>query len=131
MSDISDKISKILEEPENIKMITEIAESLMGENAESREVEAKIAVQEKEAENIQQLSSSSQLNLSAVQNFLSQIANKEDIDNSIRLISALLPYMSKGKRGSAEYVIKILGAMKFLGSFNMNDLSKIISLMSK
>ena len=44
MSDVSDKITKILEDPESLKMISQIAESFMSDNKNENKTEHDISL---------------------------------------------------------------------------------------
>ncbi len=143
MSDAADKIAKILEDPESIKMISEIAESFMTqgtaensssvESSKDKHTDKDIIGSEKEEavstleKSVSSISVPSEI--SSSMKLLYDIIGKGDVENSIRLISALKPYMSKHRRENADSVLKWLGALKFISKYNISEISKLFGLM--
>lgn len=143
MSDTADKIAKILEDPDSIKMISEIAESFMS-GGNSKNISDNVAEKsENDADDdIQKASENNEGNslikadsdklsgeLPSSLKLLYDIIGKGDIENSIRLITALKPYMSKHRRENADSVLKWLGAIKFISKYNLSEISKLLSFM--
>ncbi len=140
MSDTADKIAKILEDPESIKMISEIAESFMssgdpsdeGASTEDQKDEALTENSSAKEATAEATAKGEKLipgELSSSMKLLNDIIGKGDVENSIRLISALRPYMSKHRRDNADSVLKWLKALKFIGKHNISEISKLFSLM--
>lgn len=139
MSDTADKIAKILEDPESIKMISEIAESFMsqGNTNESSDSENDSKNKDsngnkKDEDSKPEKGTSTTIpsgELSASMKLLYDIIGKGDIENSIRLITALKPYMSKHRRENADSVLKWLGALKFISKYNISEISKLLNFM--
>lgn len=139
MSDTADKIAKILEDPESIKMISEIAESFMSQGTTNESTEKdntdnigdtdettkNDASENKVSKNAPAISGE----LTSSMKLLYDIIGKGDIENSIRLITALKPYMSKHRRENADSVIKWLGALKFISKYNISEISKLLNFM--
>lgn len=138
MSEAAEKIAKILEDPESIKMISEIAESFMsgsdsstrdasGEDSNLSEDKTDSQQEENDERKINTLPLIPKDNVSL--KFLEDIIGKGDVENSIKLIVALKPYMSKRRRDSADSVIKWLKLLKLVGKSNISEISKLINLM--
>lgn len=136
MSDTADKIAKILEDPESIKMISEIAESFMKEGVSD---EGKDDDSDKNIpKNHETLSDGEGTDdsgdilpdgLKFTNKLFDDFIKSGDVDNSIQLISALKPYMSRKRRDNADSVIKWLKAISFIGKYNLSDFSKIMKLL--
>ena len=127
MSDVSEKIAKLLEDPESIKMISELAGSFIGNNNEkAQEIIG-------EVQDVQENDTSTELvtekiseNSSAVSYAVNKLLEGADIENTVKLVSALKPYMSKRRRDSADSVLKMLGIMKVVGNSNFAEMAKLL-----
>ena len=127
MSDVSEKIAKLLEDPESIKMISELAGRFIGNNNEkTQEIIG-------EVQNVQENDTSTELvtekiaeNSSAVSSAVNKLLEGADIENTVKLVSALKPYMSKRRRDSADSVLKMLGIMKLVGNSNFAEMAKLL-----
>ena len=127
MSDVSEKIAKLLEDPESIKMISELAGSFIGNNNEK--TQGIIG----EVQDVQENDTSTELvtekiseNSSAVSSAVNKLLEGADIENTVKLVSALKPYMSKRRRDSADSVLKMLGIMKLVGNSNFAEMAKLL-----
>ena len=130
MSDTADRIAKILEDPESVKMISEIAESFMG-NATLPPIGDKESTGEEEKnenrENRTENTSAEQFNIpSTMVEAMNKLMSGGDIDNTVRLIAALKPYLRKHRRDSAESVLKMLNIMKTFGNSNVTEMLKLL-----
>ena len=124
MSDTADKISKILEDPESIKMISQIAESFMTNSADSE------SISQTNSEDSESLKvENTLLNDVPSFKFIEDLLSKADVENSIMLISALRPYMSKHRRESADSVLKVLRILKLINKSNFSEISKLLSIL--
>lgn len=127
MNDVSEKIAKLLEDPESIKMISELAGSFIGNNNEkAQEIIG-------EVQDVQENDTSTELvtekiseNSSAVSSAVNKLLEGADIENTVKLVSALKPYMSKRRRDSADSVLKMLGIMKLVGNSNFAEMAKLL-----
>lgn len=125
MSEASERIAKILEDPESLQMIAEIAESFMSEEASAETDKAQdTTTGDNQPESKGELSILPK-ELSSVLSGLESKISADEIDNTVRLIQAIQPYLSHKRHGSADNVIKILTALKTVSSLN---LSKFVSL---
>lgn len=130
MSDTADRIAKILEDPESLKMISEIAESFMANTGadnqkESEETNEITEIIKDEAE------TSTYNPLVSITEALQKLVGDTDIENTLRLISAIEPYLSTRRQSGARSVKKTLGLMRTLGNGNISDLAKIMSALNK
>ncbi len=138
MSEASDKIAKILEDPENIKMISEIAESFLGNQSESAnnsqlnslKAENEITDNTDEKANKNQSSENNTLTADGTASLgaLQHIVSGADIENAVKLISALKPYMGAHRKESADSVLKILNVIKIVEKTNLSEISKLFGM---
>ncbi len=131
MSDVSEKIAKLLEDPESLKMISEIAGSFIGGTSPNNDDAKKdlIPLHEKTE---QDTHDNSQLYDSTVLSAtIGKLINGSDIENTVRLVTALRPYMSARRRESADSVIRILGIMKIVGNSNFAEMAKLFGTHGK
>lgn len=131
MNDTADKISKILEDPESIKMITEIAESIIGGNTSQERTNQEISTTDTGTVNEEINSSEQEDVFDTVLSSVKKISEHSDIDNTMRLISALKPYMGSRRRESADSVVKILKIIKMAGDSNLPNMIKLFSGINK
>ena len=131
MNDTADKISKILEDPESIKMITEIAESIIGSNTSQERTNQEISTTDTGTVNEEINSSEQEDVFDTVLSSVKKISEHSDIDNTMRLISALKPYMGSRRRESADSVVKILKIIKMAGDSNLPNMIKLFSGINK
>lgn len=129
MSEAYDKISEILSDPENIKLISEIAQGFMKSNEDNGNNDS-----EKSLEIINTIASSDNENtggkdFSKISKILDDIIGSGNIDTSIGLISAIRPYMSSHRRENADTVIKLLRALKLISNSNISDIGKLLNLV--
>lgn len=138
MSEVSDKIAKILEDPENIKMISEIAESFLGNNSENVKSfqSNNFKTESEKGDNTDETADKSQsleknpitAGETASLGTLQQIISEADIENTVKLISALKPYMGTHRKESADSVLKILNVIKIIEKTNLTELSKLFGM---
>ncbi len=133
MSEVSEKISKILEDPESLKRLSEIAESFIGDstldigdskiqdndNTESDDLK-------KEESTV--LRTNDDISIFPV---IGKLMEGGDIDNTVRLITALKPYMSKRRRESAQTVLRILEIMRLVGNDEVKNVVKMLENIRK
>lgn len=132
MSDTSDKITKILSDPESIKMISEIAESFIGNanNAEASAGDYTASTKSEDEQNENNLAGGIDA-ITQIASNLSSIVSNNDIDNTVRLISALKPYMSTHRKQSADSVLKMLNLLRVVGGIGFSELSGLFGLSGK
>ena len=131
MSDTADRIAKILEDPESIKMISEIAESFMNgsgsiiqEKSETEKAVSDITT----AESVSEMPSNA---FSSITTIFEKLISQGDVENTVRLINALKPYMSSHRRESADSVLKMLNLMHTIGKSNIADMAKLFGMIGK
>ena len=130
MNDISEKLTKFLEDPESVRMLTEIAGNIIGKSDSYAENESKnipekvITEDESESENG---------NAKYINAFSSigEIFAGADIDNTVRLLTALKPYMSHKRSESTEYVLGLLRILKIAGNNNFTQMMSLIGSSGK
>ncbi|MBR3994018.1 MAG: hypothetical protein IKI97_01920 [Clostridia bacterium] len=132
MSETADRIAKILEDPESIKMISEIAESFMNGNGST------IAQNKTETENdTEDLTVTGEVSpiqpnaLNTIATTVEKLISKGDVENTVRLITALKPYMSKHRKDSADLVLKLLNVMRTIGNSNISDMARLFGMINK
>lgn len=131
MNEVSEKIAKILEDPESIRMISEIAGNFMGASSESKqdaESEEKNAAEKetvKETE-VETLPALTPISLSGLGSTVEKLLDGADIENTVRLVTALKPYMSTRRRESAEAVLRVLSIIKLVGNSNFAEMAKLL-----
>lgn len=130
MSDTADRIAKILEDPESLKMISEIAESFIGsagaESKKQSEDENDIIPLTKDEGEAQTYNP-----LATISETLEKLMAGTDIENTLRLISALEPYLSKRRQSGARSVKKTLGFMRTLSNGSISDITKLMGAINK
>lgn len=124
MSDTSDRIAKILEDPESIRMISEIAESFMS-SSESTNDNGRLPDNKTDFENKHDTSNNV---YGTLNDLIGKLLSAGEIGNTIRLISALKPYLSKPRRDSADSVLKTLSVLNTLGNSNVAEMLKLFGL---
>ncbi len=125
MNDLSEKISAVLNDPESMKLITEIAGNLAG-NSSAVSDDVKTEVDAEPVENTQNNIDAQQVGtFSVIGSTVEKLLGNGDIDNTVRLVTALKPYMSAHRRESAESVLRILGLMKLMGNGNLSEMMKL------
>lgn len=125
MNDLSEKISAVLNDPESMKLITEIAGNLAG-NSSAVSDDAKTEVDAEPVESTQNNIDAQQVGtFSVIGSTVEKLLGNGDIDNTVRLVTALKPYMSTHRRESAESVLRILGLMKLMGNGNLSEMMKL------
>lgn len=132
MSETADRIAKILEDPESIKMISEIAESFMSGNSST------VLQDKNESENNTENTpvtgdvSLIQPNvLNTIATTFEKLMSQGDVENTVRLIAALKPYMSKHRKDSADSVLKLLNLMRTIGKNNISDIAKLFGMINR
>ena len=133
MSEVSEKISKILEDPESLRRLSEIAESFIGNGAiDIKDSEIKDNDNDipnsPEKEGIATLRTNDDISIFPV---IGKLLEGGDIDNTVRLVTALKPYMSKHRRDSADAVLRILGFMRLAGNDEVKNVVKLIENIRK
>ena len=125
MSTNADKIAKILEDPESIRMISEIAQSFLDgseqKNESGNEIAGNLSSVQKEENALPSI-----MTLTAG---ISKVFSESDIENTIRLITALKPYINKNRQNNADYILKMLSLLKFISKNNLAELSGLIGLL--
>lgn len=130
MSDVSDKIAKILEDPESLKMISEIAENFTGSGVHgvSDNVEKSNSIVNTEQESNNGTSVPDNTDFSFLTSAIGKLMRSGDVENTVRLVTALKPYMSSRRRDSADSVLRILSIMKLAGN---SDFQNMVRLLGK
>lgn len=130
MSDTADRIAKILEDPESIKMISEIAESFIGGGMTEGQTQGE---QEKNIIPLEKDDGEGQTNnpLASISEIVEKLVSGADIENTLRLISAIEPYLSKRRQSGARSVKKTLGLIRTLGNGSISDITKLMSAINK
>lgn len=133
MSEVSEKISKILEDPESLKRLSEIAESFIGDSTldigDSKIQDNDNAVSDdikKEESTV--LRTNDDISIFPI---IGKLMEGGDIDNTVRLITALKPYMSKRRRESAQTVLRILEIMRLIGNDEVKNVVKMLENIRK
>lgn len=131
MSETSEKIARLLEDPESIKMITEIAESFIN-NGESDDKEPVIESESKQNSDAVSISANHiPGEFSALVGSLEKKISPKDIDKTVHLIMALQPFLSNRRSHSADTVIKYLGVLKSISGENLSKLTSVLGLLNK
>lgn len=133
MSEVSEKISKILEDPESLKKLSEIAESFIGDStfdigdSEIRDNDNTESDDLKKEESTV-LRTNDDISIFPI---IGKLMEGGDIDNTVRLITALKPYMSKRRRESAQTVLRILEIMRLVGNDEVKNVVKMLENIRK
>ena len=129
MSDTADKISKILEDPESLKWIAGIADSLMqtqdatkADGQESESGGALVPVENAQSGKEKTAESGTQALLANAGKRIGDYVKSGEVDNAIRVLTALKPYMNSQRRETAGLVLKWLSAAKALGNSDLTGL---------
>lgn len=129
MSDTADKIGKILEDPESLKWIAGIADSLMQtqdaskkDGAEPESGGALVPVDDAQNGEKKPSEFGSQTLLAAAGKKIGEHVKSGEVDNAIRVLTALRPYMNAHRRTTADSVLKWLRAAKTLGNADLAGL---------
>jgi len=132
MSDTADKIAKILEDPQSLKMISEIAESFMASEDKAKNIEEDTEEEQHNEHSVELHSQEEHRNtLSLLLGNLERILSGCDIDNTVHLISALMPYMNKHRQYSARNIVNVLNMLRSLGDNKMTEMLKIFGSLNK
>ncbi len=132
MSDVSDRIAKILEDPESLKMISEIAGNFLGSTDEkSNEKNDDSPEEQHESAKTYESTNLQTTALSTISSTVGRLMENGDIDNTVRLVTALKPYMSIRRRESADSVLRILSVMRLVGNSNIQDMVKLFGTQGK
>ena len=126
MSSTSDQIAKLLEDPESIKLISELAESFIGSSANKDLIPDTITNNEEITNENQNITS-----ISVIAEHLERTFSQKDVENAINLITALKPYMSKKRQGSADSIMQVLNMLKFVSKSNLSEMGKLFSILNK
>lgn len=126
MSSTSDQIAKLLEDPESIKLISELAESFIGSSANKDLIPDTITNNEEITNENQNITS-----ISVIAEHLERTFSQKDVENAINLITALKPYMSKKRQGSADSIMQVLNMLKFVSRSNLSEMGKLFSILNK
>ncbi len=131
MSEVSDKIAKILEDPESLKMISQIADSFSG--SMQTDIIKNAASESKENNDFKNLDSETNNHgdFSIISSAVGKLMDGGDVENTIRLVTALKPYMSHHRRESADSVLKILAMMRLVGSAEVRNMAKLFENYEK
>lgn len=125
MSETSERIAKILEDPESIRMITDLAESFMSGADPSKTSESAVeSITDNQFESKNELSIIPK-ELTSVLSSIDGKISEEEIENTVRLIRAIQPYLSPKRHNGANNVIKILTALKSASSLNLSKIASI------
>lgn len=103
MDELSEKLAKILNDPESMNRVREMAENILGDN------EAEQSKQN--SDDIYGMLGSDEL--MNVMSIVSKLNTKND-DTRTQLLSALKPHLSEPKRDKVDTAIKILRLLELL-----------------
>lgn len=104
MDELSEKLAQILNDPDSMNRVREMAESILSNNKEAKEPEP-------QPDDIY-----SMLNSGELMNVMSIVSklNSQGNDTRTQLLSALKPHLSEPKREKVDTAIKILRLLELL-----------------
>lgn len=100
MDELSEKLAALLNDPESLSGIKQMAESLMGESS-------------KEQEKSEDTSFLDGIDIGKLMSIISSFNNMK-ADNNTKLLAALKPHLSEPKREKVDTAIKILKLLEIL-----------------
>lgn len=105
MDDLNQKLADILEDPESLERMRQMAESLFGGNSKSEEAAGKSSDESADMPSFEELQS--------IINIVSQLNSQKD-NNRTQLLRALKPYLNEQRKSKADNAIKLLKLFELL-----------------
>ena len=104
MDDLSQKLASVLNDPESMERVRQMAENILGENKKTESKDSQIT------------DISSALGAGEMQSIMSIISRLKSTGNDPRtnLLNALKPHLSEPKREKVDTAIKILKVIELL-----------------
>lgn len=115
MDDLSEKLAGILNDPESMERVRQMAENILGDNSEAS----------KQASPLEDLGSV--LGAADIQSIISIISRLKNSGNDPRsqLLNALKPHLSEPRREKVDTAIKILKMLELLPLMKESGLLKL------
>ncbi len=110
MDNMSDAISKLLEDPETVKQIMSLKDLLMSDNEQNSSAPPVLTKPEPKL----QLPSVPNDTLQTVMKFMPLISDMQKDDDTTRLLKALRPFLSNERRKKLDEAAKLLRLTKLL-----------------
>lgn len=122
--DINEMLGRVLQNPEALSGIMKLAQGLMNGGGEG------VAPRPQQSTQSQSTTDASETSASETQYMsegdMREAISKSDLprlfahdENRTRLLSALKPYLGKGRREKVDYILNILRLMELAGSANL------------
>lgn len=118
MDDLSAKLTELLNDPESMNRVRQMAESILGGN----EAEAEAPALGGELSNISDMLDGGELQ--TIISLISQMKATSD-DSRVQLINALKPHLSEERRKRADTAVKILKLLDMLPLIKESGLLKL------
>lgn len=116
MDDLSQKLADILEDPQSLERVRQMAESFLGNNSPKEETS------EKSSEEFGDMPPFE--DLQAIINIISHLNSQKD-DKRTQLLNALKPYLSDQRKSKADNAIKLLKLFELLPLLKDSGLFKL------
>lgn len=118
MDDLSSKLTELLNDPESMNRVRQMAESILGESGEKAPVYSPPPV----IPDINDIPTGEELK--SIMSVISRMKSASD-DSRIQLIAALRPHLSDERRARADTAIKILKLLDILPLIKESGLLKL------
>lgn len=118
MDDLSSKLTELLNDPESMNRVRQMAESILGESGEK----ANIPAPPPGLPDMNDIPTGEELK--SIMSVISRMKSTSD-DSRVQLIAALRPHLSEERRARADTAIKILKLLDILPLIKESGLLKL------